>query len=426
MRVDARALAAIEDELTTWRQDQPAAFAFIGICAHMASRPLPKSVFSAMTTQEGDARGRWIQYLDPMGAEHLGDPSGLHAVIRLCSDTYLITDSPLSITMHDMTQEAVRAVAGDANERHLRLALVLLEASFPEPRDTGMWPVAHQLRPHAESTLSHAAAMNLKDYAAGRLAHYLASYVFLCGAPLQSRDLVRLGLDVTLSEDPAKMLLLDGLGVINRQLGDFDRAHEAYEALLHWSQRQSVPLPAPQLNNLAMFLHSVGELGNAEALLKRAVADARGPHEEADAFGNLGIVLRDAGHALRAEDTIRASLRIREGLVAQGELPPDHFSIADDHANLGTVLYDAGRLMEALDEHRTALRMHQRLLGNIHQSVAGDYGNMANVLISLGDLDAATARIEEMLSILIRLYGRTAPQTREIIEWLQEVRPLSP
>lgn len=425
MSASSEAAAVLVDQLEGWRRDRPEAYALAALCAYMSGRPIPKSVFVAISMDVEPRNELWTISLHDLQAERLLSPSGLTEAIRACVGANLMTASTVAMSMHPSIQTAIRAHLFE-DERHIvRLALRIIEAGFPSNvRDTGLWPAAAQLRAHAEAVLDHAVNADLEDPSGGRLARSVSSYTFLAGDPNRAVRTVETGLKLSPQDDESVGELLDALGAFNREIGDLEAAARAYGSLLEWSEARGTLLATAWIINVAMWFYSGRDLDTAEELLRRAIAEAEDLLNEADALGNLGVVLRDRGRRDEAEEVIRRSLSIREYLVSTGELPSEHYSIADDHANLGTVLHDRGRFEDALAEHRIALRMHIRQLGNIHQSVAGDYGNIGNVMLAMDLRSDAINAFERAVEVFRELYGEGSPQTQGAAQRVRALRNL--
>ncbi len=165
------------------------------------------------------------------------------------------------------------------------------------------------------------------------------------------------------------------------------------------------------LSNLALVLHDLGRLEEAEAE-DRAVAEARqrvlGP-EHPDTLasrGNLALVLRDLGRLKDAQAEIRAVRAARRRVLG-----PDHPSTLASRDNLALVLRDLGRLTEARTEIRAVLAIRRRLLGPDHPSTLTSRGNLALVLRDLGRLEHAEAELRAVLAVTLRVLGPDHPST---------------
>ncbi len=163
--------------------------------------------------------------------------------------------------------------------------------------------------------------------------------------------------------------------------------------------------------NLALVLHDLGRLEEAEAEHRRVVAARElmlGPdHPDTLASrGNLALVLRDLGRLKEARAEIREVLAARRRLLG-----PEHPDSLDSRNNLGLVLHDLGKLTEAKAEIRAVLASRMRVLGPDHPSTLASRGDLALVLRSLGRPDQAEAEIRAVPVIALRVLGPAHPST---------------
>ena len=102
-----------------------------------------------------------------------------------------------------------------------------------------------------------------------------------------------------------------------------------------------MPHLAEAHNRLGVILKNSGRLVEAEDAFRRAVSLQRG---DAASHYNLGIVLAETRRPLEAETAYRRALELEPGFV-------------EAHNNLGVVLMGAGRLAEAQAAFRRALEL---------------------------------------------------------------------
>jgi tetratricopeptide (TPR) repeat protein len=163
--------------------------------------------------------------------------------------------------------------------------------------------------------------------------------------------------------------------------------------------------------NLALVLHDLGRLEEAEAEARTVVAARQlvlgDDHPDTLASrGNLALVLRDLGRLKEAQAEIRAVLMARRRLLG-----PDHPDSLDSRNNLALVLHDLGKLNEAKAEIRAVLATRLRVLGADHPSTLASRGNLALVLRSQGRLEQAEAEIRAVPAIALRVLGPDHPST---------------
>jgi tetratricopeptide (TPR) repeat protein len=222
---------------------------------------------------------------------------------------------------------------------------------------------------------------------------------------------------LTLAEDAAKAALdgkieearqgfakaLDGttnLHILYLGFEFFERIGELEEAerlLRRWlaisGPDAETATTAEAYGNLGLVLRTHGDLDGAEVMHRKALAieeKLRRLEGMAAEYGNLGIVLYARRDLDGAEAMCRKALEIDEKL---GRIE----GMANHYGNLGLVLEARGDLDEAEEMYRKSLAIDEKL-GQI-DGVAVDYGNLGNVLKTRGDLDGAEAMYRKSLAI---------------------------
>jgi predicted O-linked N-acetylglucosamine transferase (SPINDLY family) len=161
--------------------------------------------------------------------------------------------------------------------------------------------------------------------------------------------------------------------------------------------------------NLGIVMKSAGRLHEAIAAYREAI---RLKPKSAEVHNNLGNVLKDAGRIDEAISTYEEALRVNpshasahnnlgvaltgkgQGLKAIAayqraiELKPDY---ADAHYNLGLALQHAGHTGEAIASYRRAIQFNPRC--------AVAYNNIGNMLVRIGQIDEALASYREAVRI---------------------------
>ncbi|OSP44364.1 regulator [Streptomyces sp. 13-12-16] len=148
--------------------------------------------------------------------------------------------------------------------------------------------------------------------------------------------------------------------------------------------------------NLGVALREVGRVEEAIEVHSRArdLYQAVGDHHrEARAWGNLGAVLLDAG---RMEEAIDALTQARDLLQAVG----DRHDVARTLDNLGVALRQVGRVEEAIEVHSRARDLYQAV---------GDRHGVGRAWHNLGSALRAAGRVQEA----IEAYGKDLEICRE-------------
>jgi tetratricopeptide (TPR) repeat protein len=153
-------------------------------------------------------------------------------------------------------------------------------------------------------------------------------------------------------------------------------------------------------NQIFEPLHSLGNLAEAEALIRRVVdIDEKRLGENhpdfASALNNLGQLLQHTNRASEAEPLMRRALAIDE----QG-FGPNHFNVARDLNNLATLLQATNRLSEAEPLMRRALAIDEQIFGPDHPMLATHLNNLATLLQDTNRLAEAEPVMRRVVEIL--------------------------
>jgi tetratricopeptide (TPR) repeat protein len=103
-------------------------------------------------------------------------------------------------------------------------------------------------------------------------------------------------------------------------------------------------------------------------------------------LNNLGNLYRDQGKYGEAEDLLKRALAIREKALS-----PSHPFVAGFLTNLANVFRDPGKYGEAEELYKRALVIREQALGASHPEVAWDLNNMALLYEARGESGSALA-----------------------------------
>jgi tetratricopeptide (TPR) repeat protein len=154
------------------------------------------------------------------------------------------------------------------------------------------------------------------------------------------------------------------------------------------------PNVARDLNNLAQLLQATNRLGEAEPLMRRALAIDEAsfgkdhPNVARD-LNNLAQLLQATNRLGEAEPLMRRALAIDEASLGK-----DHPDVATALNNLATLLYTTSRLCEAEPLMRRALAIFlafQRATGHAHPHHDGAIANYTDLLGAMGKSEADIA-----------------------------------
>ena len=145
------------------------------------------------------------------------------------------------------------------------------------------------------------------------------------------------------------------------------------------------------LNQVGLSLDNRGQLGEAEQVLKRALAITEkvyGPDhpEVAIRANNIGLILKHQGDLAGALQYTQRALAIDEKVYG-----PDHPTVAIFANNIGQILQGQGDLAGALRYGQRALAIGEKVYGPDHPAVAIRANNIGNILRDQGDLAGGLA-----------------------------------
>jgi tetratricopeptide (TPR) repeat protein len=238
--------------------------------------------------------------------------------------------------------------------------------------------------------------------------------------PGEMHRLVRLITREQLAEDERKSSLPWMLNVVNAAFtGDpidvrswpvlNPLAGHAAAAAQH-ADRAGIGSPTGRLmNNVGVLYSEQARFGEAEALLRRALAiddctfGSNHPNVAA-ALNNLAMLLKATNRLVEAEPLMWRALGIDERRFG-----PDHSNVATDLNNLASLLEDTNRLGEAEPLMWRALAIDERSLGPDHPNVATRLNNLALLLQATNRLAQAEPLMRRALAVDERAFGPDHP-----------------
>jgi serine/threonine-protein kinase len=204
--------------------------------------------------------------------------------------------------------------------------------------------------------------------------------------------------------------LMQVLGKVYHALGLVDEAAVQWEAALDLRERTLPPDHADvaqSLTDLGMLRADVGELEEAEPLLRRSVAILRSgrrrrPVELGRSLNNLGYLLQVKGEHDEAVSVYEEALEIygRE-MRASEEV---RSGIATLKMNLGWIEENRGDLEAAERHFRDGLVIRRELYGSTHPHIAKSLNSLAAVQLRQGKLHEAGVSVRDALALQRRLY----------------------
>ncbi|CAF1444681.1 unnamed protein product [Adineta steineri] len=145
---------------------------------------------------------------------------------------------------------------------------------------------------------------------------------------------------------------------------------------------------------LGLVLSKLGQFNKAEDIYQVLLHQTKNDKEKAPIYHQLGMLKRKQGKHKEALTYYEKSLALY-----QKTLPPYHPTVASSYSNIGNVHYDTSNYSEALFAHEKALEIKQQSLPSNHPSLANSYNNIGLVYCDMSNYPRALASHEKALKI---------------------------
>ncbi|CAF1307243.1 unnamed protein product [Adineta steineri] len=187
------------------------------------------------------------------------------------------------------------------------------------------------------------------------------------------------------------------LGLVLRQMGQFEQAEDIYQVLLDQTNIDEDKIPI--YHQLGLIKNDQGKHQEALTLYEKllTIRQKTLPPNHPDlagSYNNIGIVHAEMGNYPKALLSYEKALEIR-----QRTLPPNHPHMADSYNNIGLVHYNMDNYPEALSSHEKALEIQQQSLPPNHPHLASSYNNIGLVHYDMGNDPKALSYYEKALEI---------------------------
>lgn len=302
-------------------------------------------------------------------------------------------------------QEALRLARnhlGDSDPRTLRIAVLLAGATDA----LGDFPTAIEQLDLALSAYQAAGGPTTDAQVAAltSLTRSLAKNRELERAAVIGEEAVRRAEQLQPPNNGVLANALDVLGYVYR----LQRRHEHAAALLRRALELSRGVLGHEhtdlthtMSSLAMSLSNLGEIGEAETLLRDALniqlRASRGltTSRAGLLMNELSVVLLSSGKVTEALSALQESIA-----NATMVLPAGHPDFATMNANLGGLLFQLGEHEHALDTQLEGLRLRIAVAGDGSPYVPMHRRSLAETLLALGRIDEAQEQVDLALAAL--------------------------
>lgn len=236
------------------------------------------------------------------------------------------------------------------------------------------------------------------------------------GEEISARDLLNRGIDRTaylVNQPEIQANMLEVLGRILTQLGDFDKAEELLSQSIEirtdlFGDNHTETISSYEY--LGSLLSARGELFDAQNVLEGAISQRNellGTQQAALSGANteLGYVYRRLGKFQEAEELYRRLIDIYESSLGPND-PLTLLSIS----SLAVTLHGQGKLEEAEIRYRDVLEKRTNLYDTIHPDVAMSMNNLGSLLLNQGEFEESGQLLSAALDMRIALYGLWHPK----------------
>ncbi|CAF4125091.1 unnamed protein product, partial [Adineta steineri] len=164
------------------------------------------------------------------------------------------------------------------------------------------------------------------------------------------------------------------LGLLLKKMGQFNKAQEVYEILLHQTTDESAK--APIYDQLGQIKDRQGEFPEALTYFEKSLAikqktlPSNNPNL-ANSYYSIGIVYSQMGDYPRALSSHEKALAIR-----QQSLPSNHPNLGASYNNIGIVYRKMRDYPKALSSYEKALAIQQQSLPSNHPDLGSSYNNI--------------------------------------------------
>ena len=206
----------------------------------------------------------------------------------------------------------------------------------------------------------------------------------------------------------------NNIGVVYRDLGDYDKALEYYFKALEITKEvlgEKHPDTASSYNNIGAVYHKLGDYDKALEFYNKALEIRKDVLEEnhpdtASSYNNIGVVYSNLGDYKKALEYYIKALEIFKEVLGE-----KHRDTAGSYDNIGIVYHKLGDYDKALEFYNKALEIFKEVLGENHPDTAISYNNTGLFDDELGDYDKALEYYNKSLEVKKSVLGENHPDT---------------
>ena len=210
--------------------------------------------------------------------------------------------------------------------------------------------------------------------------------------------------NATLKIDPYYVDAYNNLGILQNQLGEFEKAKSCYEKVI-----QIQPNNAAAYNNLGYTLKELGENQKAINCYEKAI---KIQPNNVDALNNLGIILNKLQEYQKAIDCYEKAIKIQPNYIAAYYNLGNLFKDTGKHKNAvsyyeksiqiqpnnAAALYNLGNTFFELNEYKQAISCYEKVI-QISPNYIGVHNNLGNIYKELADHKKAKSLYEKAIQI---------------------------
>jgi tetratricopeptide (TPR) repeat protein len=244
----------------------------------------------------------------------------------------------------------------------------------------------------------------------------------------KARELLEAALNAAVKnfgpEHPTVTVRQSNLAVVYRNLGEYNKARELLEAALNAAVKNfgpEHPTVTVRQSNLAIVYRYLGEYNKAKELLEAALnADLKhlGPEHPNVAIrqSNLAIVYRYLGEYNKAKELLEAALK-----ADFKNFGPEHPTVAVSQSNLALVYRNLGEYNKARELLEAALIADLKNFGPEHPNIGMNRVNLGAVFFHDGQKELAQVQFQQAYQLFQQTLGESHPHTLAAKEWLEDL-----